>query len=406
MAAMRIVMVTDALGGCYGQERVVAQSAALLTAAGHEVRFVTGELKSEIPPHSGVIELKGLFQKHWLQPRREIQPYVEALEVFLGDAKADIVHFIEVPDSRVTDWVVDHYPTITTAHLVSLTCPASHRLIRNDQICPEKSGWACLVHHHSYGCLSFLKSDLHRAHAISGYLRKRRALANVPVAAVSHYVERILIEDGWDESLIHYVPNPVSVPASVEPLADRPKDLVVVASRLVPLKGIDRLVQAFAAIANRAPHLWICGDGPERPRLQALANQLSLGDRVKFLGVQRHDQVLRFFASADIVVQPNLGPETFGMAAAEASALGRAVLASDVPALNEVLVNDESALLTEAGSVPAITAGLIRLLDSPELRQRLGAKGRARIAERYSPQTHLAAQLSAYRAAMASWRRN
>lgn len=405
MAHMRIVMIADGLGGAYGQERVVAQSAALLQEAGHEVRFVTGEKKENVPPNSGVLELRGLFQKQWLTPKKELEPYFKALEAFFADSPPDVLHFVDVPEARVTDWLARRYPSLVTAHLVSLTCPASHRLIKGNQICEKKSGYACLVHHHSYGCLGYLKSDLHRAHAVRGYLLKRDALSLVPVAAVSRYVERVLVKDGWEASRVYYVPNPVSVPARVEPLTNRPPSLVVTASRLVPLKGLDLLLKAISKVPG-SPHLWICGEGGEQGKLEALTRELGLGERVKFLGTRPHEETMRLLASADVVAQPNLGPETFGMTAAEAAALGRAVLASDVPALNEILEKDVSALLTTPGSAEALANGLTSLLQSPDLRNRLGNAAKTRIAEHYSPETHLAAQLAAFEAARASWRKS
>jgi len=395
---MRIVMVTSALGAPYGQERVVAQSSALLRAAGHEVRFITGATGADVPPNDGVLELKGLFQAHWLSSRKEIQSFLDRMESFFSFAPPDVIHFIDVPEARVTEWMTDRCPSLVTAHLVSLTCPASHRLIEGGGSCEKKSGWACLVHNHQYRCLASFKTELHRAHAVRGYLLKRQALAGVPVAAVSDYVRRVLIADGWDPKLVHQVPNPVSVPKSA-PYAGKPEGLVVVASRLVPLKGVDRLLKAFARVKNPS-HLWICGDGPERGNLESLTKELALGSRVTFLGALTHSQTIPRLAAADVVAQPNLGPETFGMAVAEASALGRAVLASDVPALNEILERDQTALLTPAGSAEALAENLTKLLESKALRDRLGAAGKSRMADRYSPEAHLAAQLKAYEAAV------
>ncbi len=403
---MRIVMVADGLGGAYGQERVVAHSAGLLQKAGHDVRFIAAALGPYVPPSSGLLPVPGLYQKHWLTPKAEMAPYFEKLQTFLLESRPDVVHLISMPEARVADWIARRYPTLITAHLVSLTCPASHRLTNDNQICRKKSGWACLVHNRSYGCLSFLKTDLHRAHAIRGYRLMRSAMRDVPVAAVSHYVASALTDDGWRASLVHYVPNPVSVPKQVPPLSDKPASLIVAASRLVALKGIDVLLRAVSQAQGHDPHLWICGDGPERGKLEALAKELSLGERVKFLGICSPEDTIRYLANADVVAQPNLGPETFGMAAAEASALGRPVLASDIPALNEILVKDETAILTPPGSVEALAAGLTKLLGSPELREKLGAAGRKRIAAEYTSETHLAAQLAAYEAARASWRKS
>jgi glycosyltransferase involved in cell wall biosynthesis len=106
--------------------------------------------------------------------------------------------------------------------------------------------------------------------------------------------------------------------------------------------------------------------------------------------------------AARIVVQPNLGPETFGMTVAEASALGRPVVASDVGGLNEVLAADETALLVPAGSVEALEQALRRLLESEELRRKLGDAGKRRMETLYAPSIHLQAQVEAYQRIISS----
>lgn len=388
-------MITDALGAAYGQERVTALSAELLSAAGHDVRYITSERRADIPLSDRILELPGLFEKNWLTSSREISRYTGKMDRFFKAAPPDIVHFIEVPEHRIVEWVTPRYRAVTTAHLVSLTCPASHRLITGGGTCEKKSGWSCLWHNKSYGCLNFLKTDLHRAHAIRNYQLKRRALADVPVLAVSESLRERMIADGWAPDNVWHVPNPVVVPASIPVLAGAPDTLIVAACRLVPLKGLDRLLKAFAPLSTAA-HLWICGDGPERETLENLSRAFGYGSRVRFLGALSHRETLRVMRAARIVVQPNLGPETFGMSVAEASALGRPVVASDVGGLNEVLAAEETALLVPAGSVDDLQEALRRLLDSAELRQKLGDGGIRRMKERYSPEIHLKAQVAAY----------
>lgn len=392
-------MVTESLGAPYGQERVVATSARLLENAGHRVRFLGCDVDPSWPWRDRTLIAPRLFHLHWLTPRREVEQTWSPIESFLSSEPVDLVHFIDVPEARIAAKIAALHSTLLGAHLVSPTCPAGGRQIRGGGACEKKSGWACLWHNRKYGCLGYLKSDLHRAHAIEEYLRKRRALTSTHLACVSRYIHRLAAADGWNEAHLHLVPNPVEVP-SVEPIPDAPKNLIVSATRLVRLKGVDVLLRAAAQLKNPFT-LWIAGDGPEKARLEGLAAELGLEARVRFLGKVEPKETSRLLRSAEIVAQANTGPETFGLALAEAGGLSRALVASDVPALNELLRHDETAILTPAGDSTALAAALDKLLSDRALRERLGRAAAARVSASYSPKAHLDSLLAAYCAVVA-----
>lgn len=120
----------------------------------------------------------------------------------------------------------------------------------------------------------------------------------------------------------------------------RPPDVrvIVVAGRMVPVKGQVRALNAFARAAQRDPalRLELIGDGPDRPTLELRAQEAGLADRVDFTGWRPRDETLARMKSAWRVVVPS-EQEGFGLSLAEAMALAAPVMASDIAVFREVV---------------------------------------------------------------------
>jgi glycosyltransferase involved in cell wall biosynthesis len=139
-------------------------------------------------------------------------------------------------------------------------------------------------------------------------------------------------------------------------------------------KGLDMLLTAFAAIAERTDaNLVIVGDGPDRQALAELVRKLGLEDRVHLLG--RIDGSARFdlLASARVVCLPTRY-ESFGLVALEALACATPVVAFDIPALRELL-GPQTAVTVPAFDVEAYAQALAALLADPERCRQMGAEG-------------------------------
>lgn len=219
------------------------------------------------------------------------------------------------------------------------------------------------------------------------------------VAAISPAVARRLREGGVPEAMIRMIPSAID-PDALHPQqgretvraaegieADAP--LLLVAANLVRRKGVDVLVEALAGLAGEALHpaLWIAGDGPERGALASLVKARSLEGQVRFLG--RRGDVPDLLAACDVFVLPSR-LEGLGVAALEAMAAGRPVVASRVGGLGEVVGHERTGLLVPPEDPGALRVALSRLLREPALGRRLGAAGPGRVAE-----GHLASQMTA-----------
>jgi len=159
------------------------------------------------------------------------------------------------------------------------------------------------------------------------------------------------------------IPNGLRVPDEVGLPATPPEVLYV--GRLSPEKNVDTLIEAVGDL-----NLVVVGDGPLRERVP------------NALGAVPHAEVERLLERASVLVAP-CEREGFGLAAAEAMAFGRPVVAAAGGALLELVTDEETGLLVPPRDVTALREAVERLLRDPELRERLGRAARARARERF-----------------------
>jgi len=146
---------------------------------------------------------------------------------------------------------------------------------------------------------------------------------------------------------------------------------LVTASRLVPYKRVDLVVRALAKLARDHPtiRLRIVGQGPERERLEALAEELGVASNVEFVGyVPVHDDVLKIIAKASVFVSAS-EIEGFGISVVEAAAVGTPFVITDLPVFREVTNDGTGGLLFRLGDADDLADKVNRLLSDSALRQ-------------------------------------
>jgi len=153
--------------------------------------------------------------------------------------------------------------------------------------------------------------------------------------------------------------------------------------RLVPHKGVDVILQALTLLPEDVVLLAV-GAGPRLPSLVGLARRLGVGDRVRFCASVLDDDLPRYLALSDVFVFPSQSRlEGFGLAVAEAMAIGLPVVIADMPGVREVIEPGQEGLLAEPLLAADLAAKVKTLLDDPALARRMGAAGRRRAEERY-----------------------
>jgi glycosyltransferase involved in cell wall biosynthesis len=201
-----------------------------------------------------------------------------------------------------------------------------------------------------------------------------------PAAAVICVSETVAAGVRAADVEVVVIPNGVRIPAEVGPPAEPPEVLYV--GRLSPEKNVDTLVEAVGDL-----NLVVAGDGPLRDLVP------------NALGAVPHTEVERLLERASVVVAPS-EREGFGLAAAEAMAFGRPVVAAAGGALLELVADGETGLLVQPRDATALRGAVMRLLGDRELRERLGREARARAGDRFGWDAVIERTLEVYRRAL------
>ena len=159
---------------------------------------------------------------------------------------------------------------------------------------------------------------------------------------------------------------------------ERSRPYILGIGRLVRQKGFDVLIEAFAEAGIESHDLVIAGEGTERPLLEALAAARGIESRVRFTGrVDRKGTVALFKGCSFFVLPSRMEP--LGIVNLEAMAAGKAVVASRVGGVPEIVRDGINGVLVPGADAVALAQALSRVASDAALRERLGAEGKARV---------------------------
>lgn len=158
------------------------------------------------------------------------------------------------------------------------------------------------------------------------------------------------------------------------------KGRIAFAGTMVRAKGVSVLLRA-AALLKGEWSLVLAGQGRQLTRFQQLAKSLQIAERVEFAGALDGDTLATLMASSQMLAFPSITPETFGLVGIEALAQQIPVIASRVGGIGQWLKHEVNGLLVEPNQVESLRSAMQRLLDSDELRTRLGSAGLQTAAE-------------------------
>ncbi len=203
------------------------------------------------------------------------------------------------------------------------------------------------------------------------------------VITVSRSIRDTLIHDGVRPSLVQVIYEGMdlqSVDSLPEPSfsVDRQQPVIGIVAHLSSEKGHSTLIKAVSLLLRSYPRLLlvIVGEGPLRTELEKQANTLGVGRNVVLLGFREDaDSIMKSF---DIFCLPSLSE---GLSSAILAAMSNRlpVVATAVGGIPELVIDRETGLLVPPRDPPRLARALQELLDSPELRKRMGESGRRRM---------------------------
>lgn len=217
------------------------------------------------------------------------------------------------------------------------------------------------------------------------------------VVAISQAIGTVLVIAGVDKEKIRIIPSGIEprIFENIGSQADSNNATVVgCLGRLEERKGHRYLLEAAAILkaAGMKVQYKIGGDGPMRTRLEEEVARLDLGDEVHFLGFVT--DTAQFLASTDIFAMPSLY-EGLGVAALEAMAAGKAVVATRVGGLTESVIDGVNGLLVPPRDPASLASAIAKLARSRSLAKSMGNQGRERVRQNFSLES-MALQNEAY----------
>jgi len=203
-------------------------------------------------------------------------------------------------------------------------------------------------------------------------LRMRSALiAADAVIAQGDFLRQVIATQGVASSRLHIINNGVDLNnfRSAEPFP-HPRPYILGLGNLIPHKGFDLLLRGYALLPSPRADLLIGGEGSETASLKALAQDLGIASRVKFLGLVTGARKISLYRSAEFLVCPSRR-EPFANVILEALASGLPVVATNVGGNREVITNDVNGRLCTPESPESLAAAMQPLLEDPQALGRL-----------------------------------
>jgi glycosyltransferase involved in cell wall biosynthesis len=224
------------------------------------------------------------------------------------------------------------------------------------------------------------------------YLVSRSATHAV---AVSDTVARYLATRSSPAGGVVTIRNGVEIPARMASRQRSARLRIVSVGRLVPVKGQDILITALSRMeAQQIPAECVfVGDGPERQRLEQLAERVGVSDRVRFLGFR--EDVGQIVSECDVFCLPSL-TEALPFAVLEAAARAMPIVASRVGMLDRYFTDGDSAKLLPPGDVEALTAALNACARDFSTAAVMGERARQVVARELSVEGMIAATAALY----------
>jgi len=281
-------------------------------------------------------------------------------------------------------------PIVMTAHDLKIACPA-YKMMNSGGIC-ERCKTGNYTHLLKHKCL-------HNSLAVSGLVMVEayfnRMLSSYrnnlsKIVTPSRFFKAKLVEWGWPEDMIVYIPNFIHYDGYVPDY--NPGDYFLFFGRLAEEKGADTLIKASARSGCK---VLIAGTGPEEENLRKLAE--SLDANVEFKGFCSGDTLHNLVRGCRSVILASQWYENAPISILESYAFGKTVIGANIGGIPEMIVNGETGFLFDSGDVDQLAEKMreVSLLADNKLID-MGKFARKYVEETYSKEQYLDKTLALY----------
>jgi glycosyltransferase involved in cell wall biosynthesis len=158
---------------------------------------------------------------------------------------------------------------------------------------------------------------------------------------------------------------------------------VLFVGRLIPIKGVEYLLQAISILKKNSPRVAIVGTGPLQEQLYKLAEHLSITECVKFLGYMPEGKLAELYNSAKIVVLPSYDREGIMTTMLEASSCGVPVITTYAASMPEFITHNQTGILVRPQDPVDLAKAIEDLLKNPAKRVEIGQGARREVTKNW-----------------------
>ena len=380
--SFRTLTIGESLGFLGGLEQYVFQVAGVLKDRGHK-----HWLLYERTTGNGEENYKSVFEDTApIPPNGNLDFYREFISDICAKWRPDVALLHKTRNTPFLEALVERVPTITINQDHFIYCLRETRYFPvNRAICTLPLSWRCVA----YGCfvgrplrhgfIPKFQSLSARRRMLNAQRRAHRAMV------LSEHMKSELVLNGFSPDRIDVVPGFTQVPQKeFSPVSDD-SNVILFVGQVIRSKGLDLLLKAMKILKHPA-HLKVIGKGSALGANKTLAGELGINDRVDFLGWVLHEALDRYFEEAAVVAVPSVWAEPFCLVGIEAMARSRPVVAFKVGGIPQWLEDGKTGLLARDVSPGALAESIDTLLGDRDLAREMGAYGRKRAMEEFSPE--------------------
>ncbi|MDH5766067.1 MAG: glycosyltransferase family 4 protein, partial [Gammaproteobacteria bacterium] len=313
----------------------------------------------------------------------------------LVDVDVDVAHFHifqhQISPSVFAPLKNKNIPLVLTLHDLKPICP-NYKMFTNGEVCEKCKGqkfYNCLINKCTKG--SVIKSLVNVVEMYFHYLM--RYYQNVDkYIAVSKFYQRKMIEFGFPEEQVAYIPNYIDIDKFA--YSDVDDRYAIYFGRLSEEKGLETLLDA-SKLCPEIP-LVIVGSGPQEAELQSYVKKNAISN-VSFAGFKSGADLTELLSKASFSVLPSKWYENCPMSVLESLAIGKPVIGADIGGIPELINHEVDGLIYINDDPNDLAAKMQILWQKPELCIEMGIRGREKVASDFNKQKHYESLLSVYK---------